>query len=262
MKKIKAFIFKERRLASLIWIWGIIGTIIVAIAAYFLSAIPYLSDIPGYSIAILSLVPTFYFFTLFLSFKYYKKGLRAYIFIFIQFCLQFVVLFVLSAVYSMFANFGGLNYQENTSSLLSKASVFIAEEEYPNDAEIIYVSKMDFGPNSSRNIVIKVDDIELFNQKVLAKYEFKEMVMNIPNIGNSNLIDFSNIRLPPFCTGVKTIDLRQQFFRQTEEVTDPEGLCGKRDVLFTQIDKNAGVSKIMVILPNENLVWISQTRWF
>ena len=37
MQGTKAFIFKERRLASLIWLWGVLGNLIVSVLVDFLS---------------------------------------------------------------------------------------------------------------------------------------------------------------------------------------------------------------------------------
>jgi len=37
MQATKAFVFKERRLASLIWLWGVLGTLIVSFAVDYLA---------------------------------------------------------------------------------------------------------------------------------------------------------------------------------------------------------------------------------
>ena len=48
----------------------------------------------------------------------------------------------------------------------------------------------------------------------------------------------------------------------TREVTEPENFCGAREALFIQIDYDTEIGVIMVILPQEKLVWLNSTGWF
>ena len=117
--------------------------------------------------------------------------------------------------------------------------------------------------NFSTNIVFRVDDINAFHQKALEKYRFDNLVMDFPSIGRSRLGERNgNVFYPPFCMGVKTVDVKPRYFKITREVTDPEDFCGERDALFTQIKRETEIGIIMVILPKEKLVWLNSTGWF
>ena len=52
MQGTKAFIFKERRLASLLWLWGVLGTLILFLLVDYLTTITLLSRIPYFSDAL------------------------------------------------------------------------------------------------------------------------------------------------------------------------------------------------------------------
>ena len=69
MQATKTFVFKERRLASLIWLWGVLGTLIVSFAVDYL-ANSFVIGPSGYGKAFW-LIPIYYFFTLFLSYRAY-----------------------------------------------------------------------------------------------------------------------------------------------------------------------------------------------
>ena len=265
MQATKAFVFKERRLASLIWLWGVLGTLVVSFIVDYLTRIPFLSDIPGYGYVVVCFIPIYYFFTLHQSYRAYGSGLGAFISAFFQFIGQIAVLILIMSFWGVYSIFMTTDYQENKLWLEDEAPSIFTEDTklaYPSDAELIYVSAERIGLNGSTNIVFRVDDIDAFSQKALDKYEFSQMVMNIPDIGNSTLGEVGNIWLPPFCIGDKTMDERSLIFKKNIEVTDPIDLCGKRDVWFTQIDRWLELGIIMVILPKERLVWLNHTGWF
>jgi hypothetical protein len=71
MEKIKAFVFKERSLRSLIWLWGILGTLILSLIVDLLSN-SFLSGPWGYGNSFW-LIAIYYFFTLFLSYRTYTS---------------------------------------------------------------------------------------------------------------------------------------------------------------------------------------------
>ena len=200
MQSTKAFIFKERRQASLIWLWGVPGTLI------------------------------------------------------------------LWFIWSFYAIFFTSDYQENTSSLRKSAPSFFTEEsklDYPNDAELIHISRRKWGANGSTNIIFRVSDINSFGRKAFEKYEFYNLVMDFPNLGENRLGERNgNVLLPPFCRDFSSVTVVPRYLEVTREVTNPEDFCGERDVLFTQIRRETEIGIIMVILPKEKLVWLNSTGWF
>ena len=266
MQSTKAFIFKERRLASLIWLWGVLGTLVVSFIVDYLTRIPFLSDIPGYGYVVVCFIPIYYFFTLHQSYRAYGSGLGAFISAFFQFIGQIAVLILIMSFWFIHMAFGTTDYQENTFDLMQGAPSFFTEEsklDYPTDAELIHTSQRKWGANFSKNIVFRVDDINAFHRKALEKYRFDNLVMDFPNIGRSRLGERNgNVFYPPFCMGVKTVDVKPRYFKKTREMTDPENFCGERDVLFTQIKRETEIGIIMVILPKEKLVWLNSTGWF
>ena len=266
MQATKAFIFKERRLASLIWLWGVLGTLMLFLLVDYLMTITLLSKIPYFSEALLWLIPIYYLFTLYLCYLFYGSGLGASILAFVQFILQIAVLIFFWGFYSIFYT---TDYQVNTTDLNQKAPSKFTESSklaYPNDAELIHTSFSRWGPNVATDIVIKVDDIDSFVDTAVTKYKFYEMVLDFPDIGDSSLgegfYDVGNVLFPPFCMEVKTVDVKPRYFKKTREVTEPENFCGVRDAYYSQIDRHVELGIIMVILPKEKLVWLNHSAWF
>ena len=266
MQGTKAFIFKERRLASLIWLWGVLGTLMLFLLVDYLTTFTLLSRIPYFSDALLLLIPIYYFFTLYQSYRAYGSDLGASIPTFFQFIGQMAVLLIFLSFWGVYSIFMTTDYQENTFDLRQRAPSFFSEEsklEYPSDAELIHSSYRKWGANSSRDIVFRVDDIESFRQQAFAEHDFIETVMDFPDIGNSTFGEsFGNILLPPFCMGLSSVEVVPRFFKVTREVAEIKNFCGERYVFYSQIDRWAELGIIMVILPQERLVWLSYTGWF
>jgi hypothetical protein len=262
----QAFIFKERRLASLVWLWGVLGTLILFLLVDYLTTFTLLSKIPYLSDALLWLIPIYYFFTLFLSSRTYGSDLEASISTFFQFIGQMAVLLIFFSFWGVYSIFMTTDYQENTLWLEEDAPSFFTEEtklEYPSDAELIHSSYRKWGANGSRNIIFRVSDINSFGRKAFEKYEFTNPVMDFPSLGRNRLGEQNgNVLLPPLCRGFKAVTVVPRYFKVTREVTDPEDFCGERDALFTQIDYDTEIGVIMVILPQEKLVWLNSTGWF
>jgi len=262
----QAFIFKERRPASLIWLWGVLGTLILFLLVDYLTTITLLSKIPYFSDALLWLIPIYYFFTLYLCYRAYGSSLSSLIPIFFLFIGQMLVLMLPFSFWFLNMAFGTTDYQENTLNLMQGAPSFFTEEsklDYPNDAELIHISRRKWGANGSTNIIFRVSDINSFGRKAFEKYEFTNPVMDFPNLGRNRLGESNgNVLLPPFCMGTKFVDVKPRYFKITREVTEPENFCGARDALFTQIDYHVELGVIMVILPQEKLVWLNRTGWF
>ena len=262
----QAFIFKERRLASLVWLWGVLGTLMLFLLVDYLTTFTLLSKIPYLSDALLWLIPIYYFFTLFLSSRTYGSDLEASISTFFQFIGQMAVLLIFFSFWGVYSIFMTTDYQENTLWLEEDAPSFFTEKtklEYPSDAELIHSSYRKWGANGSRNIIFRVSDINSFGRKAFEKYEFTNPVMDFPSLGRNRLGEQNgNVLLPPLCRGFKAVTVVPRYFEVTREVTEPEDFCGERDALFTQIDYDTEIGVIMVILPQEKLVWLNSTGWF
>ena len=266
MQATQAFIFKERRLASLIWLWSLFGTLMLFLLVDYLTTITLLSKIPYFSEALLWLIPIYYLFTLYLCYLAYGSGLGASILAFVQFILQIAVLIFFWGFYSIFYT---TDYQVNTTDLNQEAPSKFTESSklaYPNDAELIHTSFSRWGPNVATDIVIKVDDIDSFVDTAVTKYKFYEMTMDFPGHDREYLgygfDPFQATLKPPFCIEAQTIDIKPRYFKKTREVTDPENFCGVRDVYYSQIDHHAELDITMVILPKEKLVWLNHSEWF
>jgi len=261
-----AFFFKKRRLASLIWLWGVLGTFMLFLLVDYLTTFTLLSKIPYFSDALLWLIPIYYFFTLYQSYRAYGSDLGASIPTFFQFIGQMAVLLIFLSFWGVYSIFMTTDYQENTFDLKQEAPSFFTEEsklEYPNDAELIHISRRKWGANGSTNIIFRVSDINSFGRKAFEKYEFTNPVMDFPNLGWDRLGERNgNVLLPPLCRGFKAVTVVPRYLEVTREVTDPEDFCGERDALFTQIKRETEIGIIMVILPKEKLVWLSSSYWF
>ena len=264
MQATQAFIFKERRLASLFWLWGVLGTLILFLLVDYLTTFTLLSKIPYLSDALLWLIPIYYFLTLFLSYRAYVSW--KFISAFFQFIGQMAVLLIFFSFWGVYSAFMTTDYQENKLWQEEEAPSIFTEDTklaFPNDAELIHTSVRKLGANISKNIVFRVDDIDSFARKAFERYEFYNLVMDFPNLGRNRLGEENgNVLLPPFCRGFKAVTVVPRYLEVTREVTNPEDFCGQRDALFTQIRRETEIGIIMVILPKEKLVWLSSSYWF
>ena len=262
MEKVKAFIFKERRLASLIWLWGILGTLILSLIVDLLSNS--FAFGPSGSGKAFWLIPIYYFFTLFLSYRTYTS--KPIFKSFVQFFGQMAVLIIIMSFWGVYSIFMTTDYQENKPWLEEEAPLIFTEDTklaFPDDAELIHTSVRKWGANFSKNIVFRVDDIDSFGRKAFERYKFYNLVMDFPNIDENSLGERNgNVLLPPFCMESKSVNVVPRYLKVTREVTNPEDFCGQRDVLFTQVRLETEIGILMVILPKEKLVWLSSSYWF
>lgn len=260
MEKVKAFVFKQRRLASLIWLWGVLGTVIIAFTIDFLANSFVISPYYG---EVFWLIPIYYFFTLFLSYQaYISRPLFKSI---IQFIGQMAIFIIIFSFWGFYDTFMTTDYQENKPWLEEEVPSNFTEDTklaFPDDAELIHTSVMKWGANYSKNIIFRVNDINSFSQQATEKYLFDNVVMDFPNIDTRRLGESNgNVLLPPFCTESKSINV-SRYFKFTREVTNPEDFCDQRDALFTQVRLETEIGILMVILPKEKLVWLSSSYWF
>jgi hypothetical protein len=287
MQATKAFIFKERTSGSLIWLWGILGTVILFLLVDYLTTITLLSKIPYFNDALLYLVPIYYFSTLFLSFRAYGSSLGAYISTFFQFIGQMAVLIIFLSFWFVYSMFLTTDYQENTSSLRKSAPSFftdVSKLSYPSDATLEHISKLKLGANFSENLLLSVSDIDSFINYAIGHYSFYRLKMNYPEFEGGE--DY-NVIYPDFCANfesywekraaawmefgykegddvIEGVLIHGLYKGRTEvENKDPfKNFCGTRDILFTQIKRETEIGIIMVILPKEKLVWLNSTGWF
>ena len=270
MESVKAFIFKERSLRSLIWLWGIFGTILLFLLVDALATIPLIKRIPYLEDWIYLPVPIYYLFVFYLGFfTDITPSFKSILHTLMHFIGQMAVFIIFMSFWGVFAIFGGTDYQANTYSMNQEAPEVFAEisgMDYPEGAELIHSSLSSWGPNSGKDILIKVENIGSFIDKATRKYKFYEMTMDFPNNDREYLgygyNPFEETLSPPFCIEAKTMTVKPRYFKVTRELTDPENFCGKREVYYSQLKRETELSIIMVILPNEGLVWLNRSDWF
>ena len=264
-----------------------VGILVVSFVVGYLTRIPFLSEILGYSYVVLYFIPIYYFFTLYRSYRAYGSGLGAFISTFFQFIRQIAVFLILWIIWSFYAIFATADYQENTSSLRKSAPSFftdVSKLSYPSDATLEHISTLNLGPNFSENLLLSVSDIDSFINYAIGHYSFYSLKMNYPELEGGK--DY-NVIYPDFCAnfesyleekaaagmefGYKEGDdviegvLIHGLYKGPTEVEnkDPfKNFCGTRDVLLAQIERETEKGIIMVILPKEKLVWLSSTGWF
>ena len=262
MQATKTFVFKERRLASLIWLWGVLGTLIVSFIVDSIDR----TFVIGTSNdgEVYWLIHIYYFLTLFLSYRAYVSW--KFISAFVQFIGQMAVLILIMSFWGVYSIFMTTDYQENKLWQEEEAPSIFTEDTklaYPSDAELIHTSLRKWGANGSKNIVFRVDDIDSFGRKAFERYEFYSLVMDFPNLGRNRLGEENgNVLLPPFCRDFSSVTVVPRYLEVTREVTNPEDFCGERDALFTLIRRETEIGIIMVILPKEKIVWLNSTYWF
>ena len=264
-----------------------VGILVVSFVVGYLTRIPFLSEILGYSYVVLYFIPIYYFFTLYQSYRAYGSGLGASISAFFQFFGQLAVLMVAFIFFGFYSIFMTTDYQENTSSLRKSAPSFftdVSKLSYPSDATLEHISTLKLGPNFSENLLLSVPDIDSFINYAIGHYSFYRLKMNYPELEGGK--DYKVI-YPDFCANFesyweKRAATRMEFgYKEGDDVIegvlihglykgrtevenkDPfKNFCGTRDVLLALIERETEIGIIMVILPKEKLVWLSSTGWF
>jgi hypothetical protein len=269
MQATKAFVFKERSLSSLVWLWGFFGTILLFLLIDALATTPLLKRILYLEDWIYWLVPIYYFFIFFFSFGDINLSFKSILHTFFHFIGQIAAFLIFFSFWGVFAIFGGTDYQVNTYSLKQEAPTEFTENsklQYPSDAELIHTSFSNWGANVGTDIIIKVEDIDSFVNTAVTKYKFYEMTMDFPGHDREYLgygfDPFQGILSPPFCSETPTMVVKPRYFKVTKKLTDPENFCGKREVYFSQLKREPELSILMVIFPKEGLVWLNRSDWF
>ena len=176
MESVKAFIFKERSLGSLIWFWGIFGTILLFLILDALATIPLIKRIPYLEDWIYLPVPIYYLFVFYLGFfTDITPSFKSILHNLFHFIGQMAIFLIFMSFWGVFAIFGGTDYQANTYSMNQEAPEVFAEitgMDYPEGAELIHTSLSLWGPNAGKDILIKVGDIGSFIDKATSKHKF------------------------------------------------------------------------------------------
>ena len=266
MEKIKALTSKSRSLTTLVLFWSTLGTTILYVLITYLTTLPFFLKIPYFYNTALWLVITYYFLTLYFCFANYGKGLSAIVKVIFQSMLQAIFFIFFLVFFYIFLIFGTSDYQLNTFDLQQKASSLFNKYSklvLPDNAKLIQISNSRYGPNSSINIVFKIKDIDIFQHNAFASNKFNKIIMNFPHIGNNiHGESFGNIIPPPLCSGSQEVQVSPFFFRTKRKVTEIENFCGKRHVIYIQLEHHKELGIIMVIFPKEKLVWLNHTGLF
>jgi len=185
-------------------------------------------------------------------------------------CLWVIIIFL--AIFGFFI-YGFLDFwsneskKENTTILIDKAPQFFKEYsglDMPSDAEVKYVSRRTSGPNGSTDIIFYMENINLFTDKVKKKYNLEDVKMNYPDIDitddflfglNSDGNIFSH-----FCD--KTNSDQKIYQTEFKTLFKEIKFCGNKNAKISLIKNEAEEVTILIILPNEKLVFLNQTYFF
>ena len=175
-------------------------------------------------------------------------------------CLTIIILLFVF-FYIMYDALLSTKFKENSRKLIEGSPeryLSTTNLSFPDDAKIIHVSTMKWGPNFSSDLIFLVTDLDKFIENVKQRYEFKDLKMNYPKIEGDKDYD---IMFSDLCGNSDDKDL------QPKNSDNLKNFCGNREVMITQINNEVeetgdGSVSIMVILPNEKLVWVNDSGWF
>jgi hypothetical protein len=176
-------------------------------------------------------------------------------------CLTIIILFFV-LMYFMYDALLSTKFKENTKKLIEgvpERYLSTTNLSLPDNVKIIHISTKKWGPNSSSDLIFLVPNIDKFIETVKKKYEFKNLKMNYPKIEGSKDYD---IMFSDLCG-----NLDHDKDLQAKNLNNLKNFCGNRDIIITKInnEKEAtgdGLVSVMVILPNEKLVWVNNSGWF
>jgi len=168
------------------------------------------------------------------------------------------IIFVIGLfIYFFYSSMLSTKFTENTKKLIESAPTkFIEYTEliYPKDAVLKHISTKKWGPNFSSDLILSLPNINSFIKVAKKKYNFEILKMNYPKIEKDKKY---HILYSDLCGNLN--------HDKDLQVKNPDNLrdfCGDRDILISQINKETEIDIIMVILPNEKLVWVNYTGWF
>ena len=142
------------------------------------------------------------------------------------------IVFFFYAMYSFSEAWSTHEYKENTD-LLNKAaagSLYIESRiKLPLDAEILHVSEHRAGPNSTYNLLFKVNDLGTFLEDVSNQYLLENKTIDYPLL-NDELItkrDNGNISALPFCEKINSSDEYSELFAEKMDQSMLVDFCKK-----------------------------------
>ena len=176
-------------------------------------------------------------------------------------CLTIIILLFVF-FYIMYDALLSTKFKENTRELIEGSPeryLSITNLAFPQDAKIIHISTMKGGPNFSSDLIFLVTNLDKFIENVKQRYEFKDLKMNYPKIEGGKDYD------------IMFSDLCGNYWEDKDlQPKNPDNLrnfCGNRQIMIAQINNEVegtgdGSASVIVILPNEKLVWVNDSGWF
>ena len=176
-------------------------------------------------------------------------------------CLTIIILFFI-LMYIMYDALLSTKFKENTRELIDGSPdryLSTTNLSFPNDAKIIHISTMKGGPNFSSDLIFLVTNLDKFIENVKQRYEFKDLKMNYPKIEGGKDYD---IMFSDLCG-----NLLDDKDLQPKNPDNLRNFCGNREIMIAQINNEVeetgdGSVSVIVILPNEKLVWVNDSGWF
>ena len=176
-------------------------------------------------------------------------------------CLTIIILFFV-LMYFMYDALLSTKFKENTRELIEGSPeryLSTTNLSFPNDAKIIHISTMKGGPNFSSDLIFLVTNLDKFIENVKQRYEFKDLKMNYPKIEGGKDYD---IMFSDLCG-----NLLDDKDLQPKNPDNLRNFCGNREIMIAQIKNEVegtgdGSVSVIVILPNEKLVWVNDSGWF
>jgi hypothetical protein len=176
-------------------------------------------------------------------------------------CLTIIILFFV-LMYFMYDALLSTKFKENTRELIDGSPdryLSTTNLSFPNDAKIIHISTMKGGPNFSSDLIFLVTNLDKFIENVKQRYEFKDLKMNYPKIEGGKDYD---IMFSDLCG-----NLLDDKDLQPKNPDNLRNFCGNREIMIAQINNEVeetgdGSVSVIVILPNEKLVWVNNSGWF
>mgnify|MGYP003644942586 FL=1 len=176
-------------------------------------------------------------------------------------CLTIIILFFV-LMYFMYDALLSTKFKENTRELIDGSPdryLSTTNLSFPNDAKIIHISTMKGGPNFSSDLIFLVTNLDKFIENVKQRYEFKDLKMNYPKIEGGKDYD---IMFSDLCG-----NLLDDKDLQPKNPDNLRNFCGNREIMIAQINNEVeetgdGLVSVIVILPNEKLVWVNDSGWF
>jgi len=76
------------------------------------------------------------------------------------------------------------------------------------------------------------------------------------------IVNNGNISALPFCEEINPNDEYDKIFAEKMDQSLFDYFCMEQKVLFTQVEDDVEIGKIMVIFPNQKMVWFNSSYWF